>query len=230
MDVQMPEMSGIEATQAIRARERPGERRLPIVALTAHAMQGDRERCLESGMDGYLSKPIDVDDLLATVENVAGETMPPAPPAIDGAEVFDERVALAYTGGDRRLLTQIVGMFRSDCSSSMRRIGRAVDRRDGEALRMASHAFKGALATIGASRARAVAAELEQTGRASQFDVAGNAHRRLREELAALDRALDGAGFGARPRRSGARRRRARPEAKATPRARKPRSKGSRGR
>jgi HPt (histidine-containing phosphotransfer) domain-containing protein len=112
----------------------------------------------------------------------------------------------------------------------MRRIGRAVDRRDGEALRMASHAFKGALATIGASRARAVAAELEQTGRASQFDVAGNAHRRLREELAALDRALDGAGFGARPRRSGARRRRARPEAKATPRARKPRSKGSRGR
>jgi PAS domain S-box-containing protein len=230
MDVQMPEMSGIEATQAIRARERPGERRLPIVALTAHAMQGDRERCLEAGMDGYLSKPIDVDDLLATVEGMAGATMPPAPPAIDGAEVFDQRVALAYTGGDRRLLTQIVGMFRSDCSSSMRRIGRAVDRRDGEALRMASHAFKGALATIGASRARAVAAELEQTGRASQFETADEAHRRLREEIAALDRALEGAGFGARPRRSGARRRRVRPEAKAAPHVGKPRSQRSRGR
>ena len=68
MDLQMPEMGGLEATQAIRAREAATGRTLPIVALTAHAMQGDRERCLEAGMDGYLSKPIDVDELLATVE------------------------------------------------------------------------------------------------------------------------------------------------------------------
>ena len=70
----MPEMSGFEATQAIRARESPTARRLPIVALTAHAMQGDRARCLEAGMDGYLSKPIDVDELVATIERFGGAT------------------------------------------------------------------------------------------------------------------------------------------------------------
>ena len=80
MDMQMPEMSGFEATAGDpRARERTSGRRLPIVALTAHAMQGDRERCLAAGMDGYLSKPIEVDELIATVERF-GERRH-APPA-----------------------------------------------------------------------------------------------------------------------------------------------------
>jgi CheY-like chemotaxis protein/HPt (histidine-containing phosphotransfer) domain-containing protein len=210
MDVQMPEMSGIEATQAIRARERADGARLPIVALTAHAMQGDRERCLGAGMDGYLSKPIDVDELLATVERVAGDVKPAeasAPPPVE--TVFDEHAALACTGGDGRLLAQIIRMFRSDSRSSLARIGRAVEERDGEGLRMAAHAFKGAIATVGAPRARAAAAELEQIGRSSQFHDADAAHRRLRDEVALLDRALLAAGFAGRPARSTATRRRA---------------------
>ncbi len=73
MDVQMPEMGGFEATEAIRADERTTGQHLPIVALTAHAMQGDRARCLEAGMDGYLTKPIDVDELIATVEGFGGQ-------------------------------------------------------------------------------------------------------------------------------------------------------------
>ena len=90
MDLQMPEMGGLEATTAIRAHEAPSGRRLPIVALTAHAMQGDRERCLAAGMDGYLSKPIDVDELYTTVESfgrvsagapAAEPTAPAATPA-----------------------------------------------------------------------------------------------------------------------------------------------------
>ena len=74
----MPEMGGLEATRTIRASESPDARRLPIVALTAHAMQGDRERCLEAGMDSYLSKPIDVDELIATVEEFGGGTPDPS--------------------------------------------------------------------------------------------------------------------------------------------------------
>jgi CheY-like chemotaxis protein len=70
MDVQMPEMDGFEATGIIRAREKPSGARLPIIAMTAHAMKGDEERCLAAGMDGYVSKPIQVERLFATIESL----------------------------------------------------------------------------------------------------------------------------------------------------------------
>ena len=95
MDLQMPEMGGLEATHAIREREGK-DRHVPIVALTAHAMQGDRERCLAAGMDGYLSKPIDVNSLLVTVEQFGAGTPTPAESAEptraqSAAPDFDEK-------------------------------------------------------------------------------------------------------------------------------------------
>ncbi len=214
MDVQMPEMSGFEATQAIRARESPAARRLPIVALTAHAMQGDRARCLEAGMDGYLSKPIDVDELVATIERFGGDTNGrpggPAAPAVTAA-IFDEQAALGYTGGDRRLLRRIISLFRSDRSSALRRIERALAQRDGEALRMAAHTLKGSIATVGAPAGREAAAELEQMGRSNEFDDGERAFGRLREQISLLDDAFAAAGFISRPRRATAPRRRSRP-------------------
>jgi HPt (histidine-containing phosphotransfer) domain-containing protein len=213
MDVQMPGMSGLEAAGAIRSGEGPGSPRLPIVALTAHAMQGDRERCLEAGMDGYLSKPIDVDELIATIERFgaghgstvgrddADQSMP--------AVIFDQHMALSHTGGDRRLLKEIVAIFRKDCPSSLRRIGRALKGGDGEELRMAAHKLKGSVATVGSPASRQTAAELEQAGRSNQLGDADRLLARLRDQIRLLDGAFVDAGLVARrAHRPGARSRR----------------------
>ena len=204
LDVQMPEMSGLEAAEAIRDREGATGRRLPIIALTAHAMQGDRERCLDAGMDGYLSKPIDVDHLVETVERFGEESRGTSrtlePPAKTRAAVFDEQAALAHTGGDRRLLAEVVALFRSDSPSYIRRLDTAVKRRDGDALRMAAHGLKGALATIGSPRGRELAAELEAIGTARRFAEAASKMVRLRDHLTVLEQAFESAGLLSTPR------------------------------
>jgi PAS domain S-box-containing protein len=201
MDLQMPEMSGFEATSAIREHER-GERRLPIVALTAHAMAGDRERCLAAGMDGYLSKPIEVDDLIATVERFGadgsaevGAADHPAPSVL-----FDEALALGCAGGDRRLLKTVVGFFRKDASRLLRRMDRAIRQHDGEALRMAAHAFKGAIATLGSPLGRDAAAALELSGQTGDFEEAGRRYGDLREVARRLEEAFGEAGLVSRSR------------------------------
>ncbi|HVH55940.1 MAG TPA: response regulator [Vicinamibacterales bacterium] len=207
MDLQMPEMSGFEAARAIRDDERDGRRRLPLIALTAHAMPGDRERCLDAGLDGYLSKPIDVDELIATVErfadgNATAQSQVTAP-APNGA-IFDERAALAHTGGDRLLLEQVVQLFRTDYPSALRTIESALERRDSEALRMAAHRLKGAIATLGAPAGRQAAAELEETARTENFEHAGQAYAKLCQEIDRLETALAGAGLIGRPAQSAA--------------------------
>jgi two-component system sensor histidine kinase/response regulator len=207
MDVQMPEMSGFEATQAIRDRERASRRHLPIVALTAHAMQGDRDRCLAAGMDAYLSKPVDGSELVATVERIAKEKPGRADRAKKKAAgatpdvVFDERAALAHTAGDRRLLVEMVALFRADAPLYVRRIGRALKQRDGEALQMAAHGFKGALATVGSERGRELAAELEQIGRERRFADAEGKYGRLRDHLRLVEQAFAAKGLVPRQRK-----------------------------
>jgi CheY-like chemotaxis protein len=201
LDLQMPEMGGLEATQAIRDRERKTRRHLPVVALTAHAMHGDRERCLDAGMDGYLSKPIDVAQLVETVERFGRpvadkqrEATESSAPSLDDV-VFDERTALKHTGGDRRLLTEMIALFRSDYPSYVRRIERALKRRDGDTLRAAAHGLKGAIATVGSERGRELAATLEQLARSAQFEEAAGKYNRLQDHLKLLEQAFASTGL-----------------------------------
>jgi PAS domain S-box-containing protein len=205
MDVQMPEMNGLEATAAIRTHEQQRGGHVPIIALTAHAMQGDRDRCLEAGMDAYLAKPIDVDELITTVESCASQTRS-TPALATAAEtkslpIFDEQKALAQTAGDRKLLTEVVGFFRADSAALLRRIDRALAQRDAEALRLAAHALKGALATVGSAAGRAAAFTLEQRGHAATLEGAREHFIALRDVMTALDDAFLSAGLVSSPRR-----------------------------
>ena len=202
LDMSLPGIDGWEVTAELKGND--ATKHIPIVALTAHAMQGDRERCLKAGMDGYLSKPIDVDRLIATIEEfgegvTAQGRVPQA--ASNGAVIFDEPAALSHTGGDRKLLKQIVDLFRADSPASFRKIERALKRHDGEALWTAAHALKGSMATIGAQAARQAAADIERSGRAKQFDDARRAYMAMRHEVTRLDETLTTAGLIARPKR-----------------------------
>jgi len=196
LDLQMPVMGGLEAAQAIRTAE-AGRTRIPIVALTAHAMRGDRERCLAAGMDEYLSKPIDVDLLIATVERLGTGSSDVATPN-GGSQTprsvahvtFAEDDALRRTSGDRKLLKKLIALYRADARVSVRKIANALRRRQPDALRVAAHALKGSVATVGGMAARDAAARLEHLGHTGNLKQAGAALTLLRAELVKLDKAF----------------------------------------
>ena len=168
MDVQMPEMGGFEATAAIRALEAERKAsRLPIIAMTAHAMKGDRERCLAAGMDEYLTKPLDPRQLCALVERMAGG----AATGHSGGELMSiPSEVLARVGGDRELLAEISRLFVDDAPRHLAKIREALSARDGEALRRAAHGLKGAAANFDAEGVVRAARALEEMGRTGEFE------------------------------------------------------------
>ncbi len=190
MDVQMPEMDGFAATAAIRAREaaHPGGRRVPIVALTAFAMKGDRERGLAAGMDDYLTKPIRRDQLAAILARFAAEA--PAPPEADEpGPALDEAAALAYAGGDRQLLGELLSIFLADSPDQLRALRDAVAGTDPAALMRAAHTLSGSLRVLGATAAIALVGPLEALGREGRLQGAAAFLARLEPELPGADHA-----------------------------------------
>jgi two-component system, sensor histidine kinase and response regulator len=173
MDVQMPVMGGFEATAAIRARERETGDHLRIVAMTAHAMNGDRERCVAAGMDGYLSKPLDQQMLFAIAEDSA----PPAEPA--DATGFDRSSILERLDGNEALLSDVIGLFLDDGPARLRSIKAAIDARDSKAIQREAHALKSAAGNLSALGLFNAAQILERIGAEGRLDAADAAWRLL---------------------------------------------------
>ncbi len=147
MDVQMPVMDGFEALAVIRSREAAGDRpgRTPVVALTAHSMKGDRERCLAAGFDDYLSKPIRSDELRRVVKDSCRPGPGPgaAAPPSGQATGFDHEAALEIVGGDVGLLREILGLFVVDAPKLLAEIEEAIGRSDAVTLRRLAHTIRG---------------------------------------------------------------------------------------
>jgi CheY-like chemotaxis protein len=189
MDVLMPEMNGFEATRAIRARERGTGRSIPIVAMTARAMQGDRERCLEAGMDDYISKPITPDELLAVINRLAPPSAPPSrqpptPPA--GRAAAKRQTLMEIFNNDQSFLREAAAMFLADYPPMLAQIRAALAAADAPALRRAAHALKGMTGHFQACRAAHAAGELEQMGRNGCLEKAPETFQVLCRQLDAL--------------------------------------------
>jgi CheY-like chemotaxis protein len=189
LDVQMPEMDGLEVAARVRATEAGSGRHLPLIALTAHAMKGDRERCLAAGMDHYLSKPIAAAELYRLLARLAGDT-PPPPEAPASAPILDRTEALEHTGGDEDLLGQLAVLCLEQIPRWLAEARAALAAGDAQRLQRAAHTAKGAVSTFGAAEAVAAALRLETLGRASDLTAAPDALADLEHALGRLRPAL----------------------------------------
>ena len=189
MDIQMPCMDGLETTQAIRTREQDTATRIPIVAMTAHAMQGDRERCLAAGMDGYVSKPLRPTELFEVIASLtAPAASTPETPAASEEEqdILDRKTLWERVAGDAELLREIIDLFLADCPERLLELHEALTHQDYTALARAAHRLKGALGNISANKALAAVRRVETSARAGDVHAATKALARLENELARL--------------------------------------------
>jgi two-component system sensor histidine kinase/response regulator len=186
MDVQMPVLGGIDATIAIRNREKTSGGHVRIVAMTAHAMTGDRDRCLDAGMDGYLSKPINPQMLFAVVEQQHDDSRPAADADAEHASaaerIFDPAALLNRLCGDADLMTDVIAIFLEDCPARLAAIKDAVTRRHAGDLRSEAHGLKGIAANLSATGLFEAAQVLERIGAECRMIAAEAAWRQLSVE------------------------------------------------
>src|ERR1022692_3120266 len=187
MDVQMPHMDGYEATAAIRQREKKTLTHIPIIAMTANAMKGDRERCLAAGMDAYLSKPIHAHALYEAVEGITPTTprIPamPVPQRAPVEVVLDWAAAVDRIGGRTDLLRQMVNLFFKECGKLLPEIRAAIDQKDAPKLRRVAHSLKGSVDCFAAQASVTAALRLELMGQEGNLSGADEAFAVLAKEI-----------------------------------------------
>jgi two-component system sensor histidine kinase/response regulator len=193
MDIQMPELNGLETTSVIRAKEKGTSRHLPIIAMTAHAIKGDREICLRAGMDAYLSKPVRADEMFQTMEGLVANRVP-APsavsPAVTRDAAFDESAFLSRMDGSHDVCVQIAEAFFVECPKLMSALRLALQRKDALELAALAHGVKGTIANFTDGTAFQSAVKLEQLAKEADLCRAAEALKRLEADVEALLKSL----------------------------------------
>ena len=177
MDVEMPEMNGLEATRLIRKTEQESGQHIPVLAMTAYAMKEDRQRCLEAGMDAYLSKPVNLDELHKIIRDFSSvkDTRP---------AIVDIEAALKFVGGDRDILKEVVHVFLDeDYPEQLKRLKDGIGQHDAQTVKAAAHSIKGAVRSLGGTAPGSIALKLEEMGRNNDLAKAEAAVQELELEV-----------------------------------------------
>jgi two-component system, sensor histidine kinase and response regulator len=202
MDCRMPKMDGYEATRQIRRRE-GAARHTKIIAMTAHALIGDREKCLAAGMDDYITKPIKMDDLVTALVRALGpradssmaQESDIAPAGADGGPPGSvppvDPMMMASLRGQGELLGNLVAIFIKEVPEQLTQIATSLAQQDGENAAITAHGLKGSAAIFGAARMRELAESVEQAADHRAFDGARTDLESLRAECERVRGALE---------------------------------------
>jgi PAS domain S-box-containing protein len=184
MDVQMPEMDGFSATAAIRTIERTHGRHTPVIAMTAHAMKGDRERCLEAGMDEYISKPIKADTLFTIIDMIVRKRSD----AVSNAAInrVDLKAALDHVDGDRELLADMADIFFRESKPQLETLRSAIEHKDFESMLKIAVGLNASFVSLGSHAGVDIAGRLEELARKRILSEATHCLAQLDQELSYL--------------------------------------------
>ena len=180
----MPVLDGLAATAAIRAQEQTQGTHIPIIAMTAHAMRGDRERCLAAGMDGYVTKPLKAADLTAAIAQLRPAVSSPAARVV--TPPVDILVALQSVEGDQDLLVDLFEAFQQDYPKQLTELQDAIGAGDAERMAQVAHSLKGAVGYFGAQTVHTLAYRLETMGYQAELEGASSILQQLERELERL--------------------------------------------
>jgi CheY-like chemotaxis protein/HPt (histidine-containing phosphotransfer) domain-containing protein len=169
MDVQMPEMDGLTATRTIREIEKNTGVHIPIVAMTAHAIKGDKERCLDAGMDGYVTKPVSTQGIEHAIAKILSQEPNallslPTPERLEPSALWDRSRALERVDGDESLLRDLILIFLEEAPHQLATLQEAIDGCDSERIERSAHSLKGELSYLGLTSAAQKAHDLELIG------------------------------------------------------------------